>query len=71
MLRSKRAKELILEIPITRLLTETDGPFVKINNRVVMPWDVSIAVEQLALILNMSCDDVYKIVNDNANILLG
>lgn len=70
MLKTKRAKELILEIPLNRLLTETDGPFVKVSNRVVMPWDVAIAVEQLALILDMSYDDVDNLVNNNAHILL-
>ena len=67
MLRSKKAKELILEIPLNRLITETDGPFVQVNKKIVMPWDVSLAIQQLSTLLDITSDDVDKLICANAS----
>jgi len=40
MLKTPRSLELISLIPKDRILTETDGPFVKCNGKTLMPWDV-------------------------------
>ncbi|MFV5550230.1 Qat anti-phage system TatD family nuclease QatD [Acinetobacter oleivorans] len=70
MLKSKRAIELVKEIPIDRLITETDGPFALLNKLSAMPWDVSIAIKQLGMILNMPYKDVEKLIHNNLNHLL-
>jgi TatD DNase family protein len=48
MIKSERGRSLILEIPRTRLLTESDGPFVEVESRGAIPSDVLIAVEGIA-----------------------
>lgn len=40
MLQSENGRRIISRIPINRVLTETDGPFVKIGGRSVIPQDV-------------------------------
>jgi TatD DNase family protein len=39
---------MVRDIPLEKLLTETDGPFTKIDGRPSKPPDVSLVVEQLA-----------------------
>jgi TatD DNase family protein len=48
MLRSARHQALIADLPLDRLLTETDGPFVRIHNRAVQPSDVAKTLTSLA-----------------------
>ena len=50
MLESPRGRELISNIPSERILTETDGPFVRIGNRPAKPKDAIGAVELLAIL---------------------
>lgn len=71
MLRTKRARDLVLKIPIDRLITETDGPFTKIDKNIAMPWDVSVAIKKLAHIWDMSIDDVERRVHSNIQELIG
>jgi len=52
MLRSDRGRALVREIPRTRVLTETDGPFVEVEGRRATPPDVIHAVNGLAEIWN-------------------
>ncbi len=53
MLRSERGRALILEIPLNRLLTETDGPFVEVNGFRVIPSDVKLVIEGISKLLNL------------------
>jgi len=48
MLRNERGRILVARLPVDRLLTETDGPFIHVGNRPSRPADVMIAVEGLA-----------------------
>lgn len=48
MLRSKRGRALISDIPPDRLLTETDGPFVEVNGLQAVPSDARYIVEGVA-----------------------
>ncbi|MCU4540068.1 TatD family hydrolase [Acinetobacter bereziniae] len=70
MLIAKRSIDLINQMPSTRLLTETDGPFAQVKKTAAMPWDVSIAIEQLADILNMSYIHTENLINNNFKQLL-
>lgn len=57
MLNSKRGKELVRLIPRNKILTETDGPFAKVNDQPLMPWDVELAFPMLAAMWGVSIDD--------------
>lgn len=48
MLIKSARRTLVSELPINRLLTETDGPFVRIENRQVVPMDIENTVSTLA-----------------------
>jgi len=54
MLRSPKAIALIKTLPIERLLTETDGPFVLVNKRPARPVDVPGSVTALADTMGLS-----------------
>jgi TatD DNase family protein len=54
MLASSRARALIQDLPHERLLTETDGPFVKNNGVPVRPAKVQDTVGGLAQLLGMA-----------------
>lgn len=48
MLESPNGNKIIERIPLRRILTESDGPFVKIKSRTVEPTDVSLVEKFLA-----------------------
>jgi TatD DNase family protein len=65
MFRSKTGPQLVELMPKDRLLTETDGPFVKIGNRGAVPSDALDAVRGLAEAWNASVEDAAACVLDN------
>jgi TatD DNase family protein len=50
MLVKPARRALVRELPADRLLTETDGPFVKIEDRQVVPMDIQNTVSALAAV---------------------
>ncbi|MBX9601334.1 MAG: TatD family hydrolase [Bryobacteraceae bacterium] len=48
MLGNHRGRELVVDLPGLRLLTETDGPFTEVSGRPSRPADVAATVQQLA-----------------------
>ncbi len=66
MLASEKGRQLVAKIPLDRLLTETDGPFVKIGGRVARPHDVAGVVAGLAKLKNLDPARVANILFDNA-----
>jgi len=65
MVNSNNGKKIIERIPPERVLTETDGPFVKLGNRVVMPKDVSIVENYLSTSWSEDRNEVSKIIKNN------
>jgi len=48
MLLKEKGQELVRRLPLTRMLTETDGPFTTIQGRPTKPSDVGTTLEALA-----------------------
>jgi TatD DNase family protein len=48
MILSEKGKKIIARIPLDRLLTETDGPYVKIGREPARPWDVKLVEDYLS-----------------------
>lgn len=48
MIRSDRGRTLVADLPLERILTETDGPFTQSNGRTAEPVDVMATTEALA-----------------------
>ena len=66
MLRSKHGQSLIKTLPIDRLLTETDAPFMKINGLSHKPMHVTTTVDELAGLFNKFRKKMLTHITDNA-----
>jgi len=65
MLNSKKGMEISSLIPSGRVLTESDGPFAKIENTPLMPWDSCMAIKRLALIWGVDEGEAEDMVAQN------
>jgi TatD DNase family protein len=70
MLISKNGRTIIHAAPRNRVLTETDGPFVKVNGRDIRPGDIKATEEGLSEIWGVSPEDVALIIRENLKNLL-
>lgn len=71
MARSKSGASLITAIPRNRLLTESDGPYIKVNRRQAQPSDVVSTVRSLGGLLSIDGEEIAKIIYENFRKLLG
>jgi TatD DNase family protein len=69
MLDTIKGKSLVLKIPRSRILTETDGPFTKFNKLPLYPWNSDQAEKQLAAIWGMNYTDANELILDNFRML--
>jgi TatD DNase family protein len=70
MLQSSNGCKIIAKIPQDRLLTETDGPFVKIGDKIVTSQDVSLVQKYLCSVWNCTYEDVERKIKENFNRVL-
>lgn len=68
MCTSKHGRELISRIPMSRILPETDGPFVRIGNKPCVPWDRTV-YDFISATNRVSISYVERLFNENLNIL--
>jgi TatD DNase family protein len=62
---SKKGRTIIEQIPRDRVLTESDGPFIEIENRQIVPGDIQIAERALAELWGTDTTVVRSIVMQN------
>lgn len=65
MIRSDKGRQLIAGMPPEKVLTETDGPFVQVGNRIAEPADVAAVINYLAGQWSLSVAEVEARVNSN------
>lgn len=65
MLRTERHQRLVRALPIDRLLTETDGPFVAYGERPARPRDVQHTLASLAKTLSISTAEAEMLILQN------
>ena len=70
MFTSERHLSMINAIPKDRLLTETDGPFTRVGDRLSVPSDVALVVKVLGGINNVPVDKMAEIIRSNLRALL-
>ena len=65
MVRSDKTRDTIAKIPRDRVLTESDGPFIEIESRQIVPGDIQIAEDALAEIWGTDSSVVRNTVMQN------
>lgn len=70
MLRSPKHRALVEQLPVNRLLTETDGPFVLVEGAPVRPLAVADTVVQLAKVRGVSPSDMEAQILTNLSVLV-
>jgi TatD DNase family protein len=71
MLSSSSGRAIARQIPLDKILTESDGPFAKVAGKVLTPESVLSTLGDLASILNLPLDIVRAQVFSNFKNLLG
>lgn len=70
MMRSDRGRALVADLPMDRLLTETDGPFTQVDGRPSEPVDARKTIIALARLRNLPAEAIDKAVRNNLQNLL-
>jgi TatD DNase family protein len=70
MMLSEKGQALCAQIPLEKIFTETDGPFVSLNGHTCMPWDVIEVVEQLSRLRKISPEEIQRQLQANLDRLL-
>jgi len=70
MLHSTNGCKIIAKIPQDKLLTETDGPFVKIEDKIVTSQDISLVQKHLCSVWNCTYEAVERQIKENFNRIL-
>lgn len=64
MCHSKSGRDIIMQIPINRILPETDSPFTEKNGILYMPWDTDV-IKFLAVQYGKSIDEINSQMENN------
>ena len=70
MLKTASGESLLLRVPVDRLLTETDAPFVEVEGSFVHAGDVAGVVSIISDVLDISTHDVRRMIAANAERIL-
>jgi len=65
MINSLSGQKLIAEIPLDKILTETDSPYTMIGNRNTRPIDVTVVINYLAKSNGLSVEFVENKIYSN------
>ncbi len=70
MLRSPKHRQLVAGLPLDRILTETDGPFVEVDGRPVRPVAVALTVAELAELHQATAEHMGATIVSNLRALV-
>jgi len=65
MVKSDSGRKVIQRIPLDRILTETDGPFVQSNGVALLPGEVNEVIDYLSLIHKKDKKEIHEIIKVN------
>lgn len=65
MLAGEKGRALTARMPRDRVLTETDGPFVRLEEQPAYPWDAAIAVAGLAELWGVPRQEAERLLREN------
>jgi len=69
-MRNERGCNLVTTFPSDRLLTETDAPFTRVNDRSTVPSDVKATIETLAALRQDRPEAMAQKINSNLRTML-
>ena len=70
MVTSESGREIISQIPLERLLTESDGPFVKLSGQPARPRDMVQVIERLSVMYGIDKIEMANRIYDNFRCIL-
>lgn len=70
MIRTKSGQDVIAKIPLSRILTESDGPYVQYEGRIANPSDIKLVHQHLSILHKCSSNEIDEKLNDNLNQVL-
>ncbi|NTV02987.1 MAG: TatD family hydrolase [Chlorobiaceae bacterium] len=70
MIRSDRGQALVSELPLSRIITETDGPFTKIDNKLAEPASIQTTIDAIAHVRKAPNDLIAKAILCNFRALI-
>lgn len=65
MINSPNGRKIIEKIPLSSLLTETDGPYIEVNGRSVIPEDINLVHDYISTSRGLSKDQSINIIKNN------
>lgn len=66
LLKSKKIKKIVRDMPIERILTETDSPWLGLEGKRNDPTSIRVVIEKIAEIKKIPIETVDKITTNNA-----
>jgi len=70
MTRTQKGSAHFMSMPEDRIITETDGPFFRINDQPAMPWNVEDALRDMSNMRDMDYLEITSIIYNNFNRLV-
>lgn len=70
MFSSANARALIKNMPMDRVIAESDGPFAQYRKSTVMPWDIHLTTAELCQVWDCPEAKVKEVLAENGNHLL-
>ena len=70
MFYSAKGMQLIRRMPLNRILTETDSPFVKLKGKQLLPWDIEDHLQQFSSLLSIERHEAASLVENNCDRLI-
>lgn len=65
MIRSKSGRKIISRIPPAQILTETDGPFLELDNQLAKPQNINDVIKYLGMVWNADTHEASSLISNN------
>jgi len=65
MVKSENGRKIILRIPKELLLTESDGPYIQYENKIIVPKDIIAVIDYLSVLYNEDRKAVEERIDSN------
>lgn len=70
MLVHSGSKRLVTQMPLNRILPETDGPFTEIDGKLLMPWDAMKICKTIGVLHGRSTNEIEAILRENVDAII-